>query len=196
MNGDSIAPFLQLGPLGSALAPATRPRALLIDEIDKSDLDLPGDLLEVLERGEFEITELLRERDQSGVDVRLWESDETCRVEGARVRCEEFPFIVLTSNGEQELSAPFLRRCLRFAMPVPDVKMLQGVVRRWLDVDVADGTPTGMLIAEFVERVNGGERLAVDQLLNAVHLLVGPDAPEGEQRERLAKLLMKNLSGA
>src|SRR6185312_3094666 len=48
---DNIAPFLQLGPLGTALLPSTRPRDMLIDEIDKSDLDLPGDLLDVLERG-------------------------------------------------------------------------------------------------------------------------------------------------
>ena len=50
-SDDDIAPFLQLGPLGTALLPSARPRALLIDEIDKSDLDLPGDLLDVLERG-------------------------------------------------------------------------------------------------------------------------------------------------
>ena len=51
-GGDDIAPFLQLGPLGTALLPSGRPRALLIDEIDKSDLDLPSDLLEVMERVE------------------------------------------------------------------------------------------------------------------------------------------------
>ncbi len=55
---DDIGPFLQLGPLGTALVPTDQPRALLIDEIDKSELDLPSDLLDVLERGEFEILEL------------------------------------------------------------------------------------------------------------------------------------------
>lgn len=48
---DDIAAFLTLGPLGTALLPSPRPRALLVDEIDKADLDLPGDLLDVLERG-------------------------------------------------------------------------------------------------------------------------------------------------
>src|SRR5262249_40832488 len=52
---DDIAEFLQLGPLGTALLPDKKPRALLIDELDKSDIDLPGDLLEILERGEYEI---------------------------------------------------------------------------------------------------------------------------------------------
>ncbi|MFL6111990.1 MAG: AAA family ATPase, partial [Catenulispora sp.] len=57
---DAVGLFLQLGPLGTALASADHPHALLIDEIDKSDLDLTSDLLDVLERGEFEIVELAR----------------------------------------------------------------------------------------------------------------------------------------
>jgi MoxR-like ATPase len=57
---EDIGVFVRLGPLGTALVGSTRPRALLIDEIDKSDLDLPSDLLDVLERGEFDIPELAR----------------------------------------------------------------------------------------------------------------------------------------
>src|SRR5581483_3183370 len=94
---DDIAPFLQFGPLGTALLPAERPRALLIDEIDKSDLDLPSDLLDVLERGEFEVPELVRyEHDE--VDVRLYQSDGRHRVVNGRIACTQFPFIVMTSN--------------------------------------------------------------------------------------------------
>jgi len=58
-----IGDYVRLGPLGTALHsphPKARPRALLIDEIDKSDVDFPNDLLNVLEEGEFEITELAR----------------------------------------------------------------------------------------------------------------------------------------
>jgi MoxR-like ATPase len=51
---------LRLGPLGTALLPYGRPRALLIDEIDKCDLDLPNDLLNILEEGQYEIPELVR----------------------------------------------------------------------------------------------------------------------------------------
>ncbi len=52
-----IGDYLRLGPLGTALAdsPPNRPRVLLIDEIDKSDIDLPNDLLNIFEEGEFEI---------------------------------------------------------------------------------------------------------------------------------------------
>ena len=55
-----IGKYLRLGPLGTALLPADKPRVLLIDEIDKSDIDLPNDLLHVLEDGEFTIPELER----------------------------------------------------------------------------------------------------------------------------------------
>ena len=55
-----ITDYLTLGPLGTALLPTHTPRALLIDEIDKADIDLPNDLLNVFERGEFDIPELAR----------------------------------------------------------------------------------------------------------------------------------------
>lgn len=46
-----IGKYIRLGPLGTALLPTARPRVLLIDELDKSDIDLPNDLLNVLEEG-------------------------------------------------------------------------------------------------------------------------------------------------
>ncbi|HEY0698434.1 MAG TPA: AAA family ATPase, partial [Micromonospora sp.] len=55
-----IGRYLRLGPLGTALLPAHRPRVLLVDELDKSDIDLPNDLLNVFEEGAFEIPELAR----------------------------------------------------------------------------------------------------------------------------------------
>src|SRR5947209_8402500 len=55
-----IGQYLRLGPLGTALLPRERPRVLLIDEIDKSDIDLPNDLLNIFEEGEYDIPELAR----------------------------------------------------------------------------------------------------------------------------------------
>ncbi|PSB65246.1 AAA family ATPase, partial [filamentous cyanobacterium CCP1] len=55
-----IANYITLGPLGTALLPSSRPRILIIDEIDKSDIDLPNDLLTIFEEGRFEIPELAR----------------------------------------------------------------------------------------------------------------------------------------
>lgn len=50
-GSDDIGRYIRLGPLGTALLPAERPRVLLIDELDKSDIDLPNDLLNVVEEG-------------------------------------------------------------------------------------------------------------------------------------------------
>ena len=56
-----IGRYMTLGPLGTALSPRSRrPRVLLVDEIDKSDIDLPNDLLTVFEEGEYDIPELRR----------------------------------------------------------------------------------------------------------------------------------------
>jgi len=57
-----LGDFLRLGPIGTALLPREQPRVLLIDELDKSDVDLPDNLLNVFEEGRFEITELMRIR--------------------------------------------------------------------------------------------------------------------------------------
>jgi MoxR-like ATPase len=197
-DGNDIAPFLQLGPLGSALVPRERPRALLIDELDKSDVDLPGDLLDVLERGEFEIPEIIRERTKDTVNLRLWRSDETYAVSGGRVQCAEFPFIVMTSNAEQEFPPAFLRRCVRFTMPEPTAAMLRDVIRGWLavEVPVQGDEPLSKLVAGFVQRVKDGETIAIDQLLNTVHLLNGAGPVAGDEYERLRHLLMGDLAGA
>src|SRR5712692_4071422 len=130
----SLSDFIVLGPLGTALYPTNWPRVLLIDEIDKGDLDLPNDLLNVLEEGMFEIPELARETEQpenpnkqvlgketSGnignthelVKVKLHDIDSPQPISGGRVICRQFPFIVMTSNGEREFPAPFLRRCIQ-----------------------------------------------------------------------------------
>ncbi|MYZ35627.1 MULTISPECIES: AAA family ATPase [unclassified Streptomyces] len=192
---DDIAAFMTLGPLGTALLPSPRPRALLIDEIDKADLDLPGDLLDVLERGEYRVEELLREG-QETARLRLWGGDTTHVVERGRVQCTEFPFIVMTSNGEQELPAPFLRRCLRYTMPRPTPALVREVVRRHLRLDVPEGGPLAALIDDFVRRVAAGESVAIDQLLSTLHLLDGPARLEEPERGRLISLLMKDLAGA
>lgn len=193
---DDIAPFLQLGPLGTALLPAARPRALLIDEIDKSDLDLPSDLLNVLERGEYEIPELARHT-EAEVNVQEWGGDRTHTVVRGRVQCTAFPFIVITNNGERDFPAPFLRRCVRFTMPsLEDTEMLKKVVRAHLaDVDVDRGV-TLDLINEFADRVRSGELLAVDQLLGAAYLLSEGGVPGKTRRRNLLDQLLRELTSA
>jgi MoxR-like ATPase len=194
-NTDNIAPFLRLGPLGTALAAGTRPRALVIDEIDKSDLDLPSDLLEVLERGEYSIHELT-EYEHEEVAVRGWNGEQLTII-GGRVQCTEFPFIVLTDNGEREFPAPFLRRCIRYPMPPPDdLDRVKQTVRAHLaDVDVDEG-PAAQVVEDFVARVGNGDVLALDQLISAVFLVSGGDLPSGQQRDRVLEYVLRELSGA
>ncbi|GAA4460003.1 AAA family ATPase [Phytohabitans houttuyneae] len=192
---DDIAPFIQLGPLGTALLPADRPRALLIDEIDKSDLDLPSDLLDALERGEFEIPELAR-HEHPVVAVREWGGSATHPIERGMVRCTEFPVIVMTSNGERDFPAPFLRRCIRYTMPLPTRDMLHRVVRAHLDLAVPGSGPLADLVDDFLQRLRDGENLAIDQLLNAVFMLSGDQPPQDGQREHLVAMLLRELSRA
>jgi hypothetical protein len=89
-----IGRYIQLGPLGTALLPARRPRVLLIDEIDKSDINLPNDLLNLFEEGEFEIPELSRiAKEIDRVEVRSYDGMDVPLLNG-RVCCDNFPLIV------------------------------------------------------------------------------------------------------
>ncbi|MFF5517898.1 AAA family ATPase [Streptomyces coeruleorubidus] len=187
-----VEDHLRLGPLGTALLPYGRPRALLVDEIDKSDLDLPNDLLNVLEEGQYEIPELVRAARHSGdgaAEVLADGTDAPVTVHRGRVRCRAFPFVVMTSNGEREFPPAFLRRCVRLKLRRPDRDQLTDIVRAHLD------TPDGhadRLITRFLERAGGGE-LATDQLLNALYL-TGVAGLDAESLDDLAEQLMPYLS--
>jgi len=165
-----IGRYLRLGPLGTALrtSPPKRPRVLLIDEIDKSDIDLPNDLLHIFEEGEFEIPELARlpEREEYRVvNVRPSDGGPEVAIERGIVRCYEFPFVVLTSNGERDFPPAFLRRCLRLNIEPPDEQKLAHIIEQQLDL-AADKQPDD-LVHEFLDR---RADLATDQLLNAIFL--------------------------
>jgi MoxR-like ATPase len=125
-----IADFITLGPLGTALLPTKVPRVLLIDELDKSNFDLPNDLLHVFEEGSFTIPEL--RRDAEVCEVRLHDAqgvNDRVRVTDARVSTVHHPVVVITSNGEREFSEAFRRRCVEFRMERLDKKRLEAVVR-------------------------------------------------------------------
>ncbi|MFF5138981.1 AAA family ATPase [Streptomyces sp. NPDC013157] len=187
--GDAIEDHLRLGPLGTALLPYERPRVLLIDEIDKSDLDLPNDLLNVLEEGQFEIPELVRSAEHAPA-ARLMVSGSADRatVDRGLVRCRAFPFIVLTSNGEREFPPAFLRRCVPLHLRRPEPDHLEAIVRAHLGELDED---TKRMITTFLERSSTGE-LATDQLLNAIYLSRIPGLEAGS-RDALAASLMTHL---
>ncbi len=79
---------------------------LLIDEIDKADLEFPNDLLHELDVMEFTVIET-----------------------GDRHRAVERPIVVITSNAEKELPDPFLRRCVFHYIQFPDDELMAEIVR-------------------------------------------------------------------
>lgn len=166
-----IGKYIRLGPVGTALLPRKYPRVLLIDEIDKSDVDLPNDLLHVLEDGRYEIAELTRlPADQGPVAVFPHDSDERVTVPQGRVACHAFPIVILTSNGEREFSPPFLRRCIPLAIPEHDKDTLAKIVDSYFNTaNPADAAQREHLIDAFLSRRTKAD-LATDQLLNALYL--------------------------
>jgi MoxR-like ATPase len=167
-----IGRYLRLGPLGTALLPGNTPRVLLIDEIDKAPLDLPNDLLSTFEEGEYDIPELVRMAAIQGpVDVPTADG-KIEKITGGHVRCRQFPFVVMTSNGERDFPAAFLRRCVRIMIDNPKRDQLKAIVEAHLGADMVAKAED--LIAEFDKRASEDD-LANDQLLNAIHLLKAVD---------------------
>ena len=163
-----IGRHLRLGPLGTALLPYDRPRVLLIDEIDKSDIDLPNDLLNVFEEGEYEIDELTRLSEEAGA-VRVMTADREghAEINHGRVRCLAFPLVILTSNAEREFPPAFLRRCLHLDLQPPSPAQVAAIVVAHLGQDAAAAAQ--QQVAEFLSR-RTHTALTTDQLLNAIYI--------------------------
>lgn len=194
-----IGDFIELGPLGTALLPGNWPRALLIDEIDKSNLDLPNDLLNIFEEGEFFIPELQRAAyypENVRMEVREWNSDQRRKIKAGHVRCTHFPFVVMTSNREREFPAAFYRRCVRIAIKDPDEVALGRIVESHFGGKTMENASARELIEKFVSRAQQRE-MATDQLLNAVYLLVDNQRAFSttEEREAFIERIYKAISG-
>ena len=99
-----IERYIDLGPLGRSFA-SDSPKVVLIDEIDKADLEFPNDLLHELDRMRFRI-------------------DET----GEEVVAEDRPVVVITSNNEKELPDAFLRRCVFHFIDFPEPALMKRIV--------------------------------------------------------------------
>jgi MoxR-like ATPase len=99
-----IKKYIRLGPLGEAFKAPDR-RVLLIDEIDKADLEFPNDLLHELDRMRF----------------RVIETDE-------EVVAAQRPVVVITSNNEKDLPDAFLRRCVFHFIEFPDQDLMRRIV--------------------------------------------------------------------
>lgn len=188
-----IGRFIRLGPLGTAFAPYELPRVLLIDEIDKGDIDLPNELLDIFEMGEYGIPELERIADRTAsVLVRPADHGERVTVEDGRVRCREFPLVIMTSNGEREFPPAFLRRCVRLHLDPPSPERLRTIVEAHLGPEALAASEG--VIDEFLGRRNRGQ-LATDQLLNAVYLLHLAGGAGQEDVDDLVEVVLRELNG-
>ncbi len=200
-----IGEYITLGPLGMALLPNERPAVLLIDEIDKGDIDLPNDLLHVFEEGEFFISEITRllHHDTSTDSI---EMVAVCRpdgsramIPGGRVRCKTFPIVIMTSNGERDFPPAFLRRCLRLDIELPRaVPELETIVRAHLgDEMFAQAEETiKQYIGEFLHRRDGLDstgHVATDQLLNLIYIATQSVTPDSSTEQHLRKELLREL---
>ena len=123
-----VYPYITLQPLGNAIL-ESKPSVVLIDEIDKADIDFANDLLEVLGAFAFDIDEMPVEEDRLSKENQGFGR----RVEGnGAVR----PIVVITSNREKQLPEPFLRRCLYLELKFPDdTGVLSNIVRKNLGQD-------------------------------------------------------------
>lgn len=198
----NIGDAITLGALGTALLPSSRPRALLIDEIDKSDVDLPNDLLNVFEEGEFEIPEL--RRFGATAEIEVFTSDPAQKrawITGGTVACHQFPLMILTSNGEREFPTPFLRRCLLLQMPNPTGQLPEDDNVAWKRLDAIidlhfksdDQKAAEDIIEAFKSAAGKGAPVATDQLLNAIYFVMSSQLKGGQERDAVIRALTREL---
>jgi MoxR-like ATPase len=196
----NIGDYIKLGPVGTAFIPSRWPRVLLIDEIDKADLQLPNELLHLFEEGQFTIEELRREGGDTSEETVKTCDDRPVTIHGGQVRCHEFPIVVMTSNRERDFPPAFHRRCLRIDMPRPTHTSLEQLVKRHFrsrDVkwDPSHDALLDIWIRDFLIGGNNPDR-AIDQLLNAVYLLTQTSADQLQEASvrQLRQILQRRLS--
>jgi MoxR-like ATPase len=189
---EDVGTFITLGAIGTAfMAPVRKPRVVLIDEIDKSDVDLPNDLLHVFENGQFEIPELVRiARTKPSVEVRTLDGKKAI-IDRGSVSCQEFPIVVITSNNERDLPPAFLRRCLPIELPRPKENDLRDIVAKHLPD--ADAGALEEVLAEFLRRRGESNVLATDQLLNAFYLVTRGKSISTTDRSEIENIVFREL---
>ena len=106
-DGDisDISKYIKFGPLGASFQKDKRV-VLLIDEIDKADMEFPNDLLHELDRMSFTVGET-----------------------GKHVKAENRPIVIITSNNEKELPDAFLRRCVFHYIAFPAKELMENIVK-------------------------------------------------------------------
>ena len=168
-----IRNYIKHGKLWEAFAHSGRP-VLLIDEIDKADIEFPNDLLLELDRMEFFVYET-----------------------GETVRAKQRPIVVITSNNEKELPDAFLRRCFFHYIRFPDAETMAriveahypGIKKRLVDEALR-------IFFDLREAPGLKKKPSTSELLDWLKLLLNEDISVETLRERDPKKLIPPLHGA
>ena len=167
---DDIARYIKLGKLGEAFD-SEEQVVLLIDEIDKADLEFPNDLLWELDRMEFHIPET-----------------------GRTVKANHRPVVIITSNAEKELPDAFLRRCIFHYIEFPDQMQMEAILRVHFD-DLDDKLVRQALAAFYwIRELRGIEKKpSTSELVDWLRALIagGVDPARVRKEIPLAGVLLK-----
>jgi MoxR-like ATPase len=155
-----VKEFIKFGALGSAIREKDEAGniqdkrfVVLIDEIDKADIDFPNDLLWVLDKPEFQITEF-----GSGEDAWL------------RADKERRPIIIITSNREKELPGPFLRRCFYYFIKFPGEAELKNILAA--HVPGLSDKLQEVIVERFVQiKTNMKDRMGTGKVISTSELI-------------------------
>ena len=168
-----IANYIKRGKLWEAFASETRP-VLLIDEIDKADIEFPNDLLLELDRMEFHVYET-----------------------GETIRAEQRPLVIITSNNEKDLPDAFLRRCFFHYIKFPDEETMREIVEvHYPDLKSMLLTEAMKIFYEVREVPGLKKKPSTSELLDWIKLLVNEDVDLATLKERDSSKLIPPLHGA
>ncbi|WP_323889640.1 AAA family ATPase [Aeromonas caviae] len=168
-----IGHYIRRGKLWQAFSAERRP-VLLIDEIDKADIEFPNDLLLELDRMEFDVYET-----------------------GERVKARQRPVVIITSNNEKELPDAFLRRCFFHYIRFPDKAEMQAIVKLHypnLKERLLDEAMTLFFELRAVEGLR--KKPSTSELLDWIRLLLADDIAPEALRTREPDKLVPALYGA
>ena len=168
-----ISNYIKRGKLWEAFAAPVRP-VLLIDELDKADIEFPNDLLQELDRMEFYVHE----------------TDET-------IRAEVRPIVVITSNNEKELPDAFLRRCFFHYIRFPDPETMKLIVdAHYPGIQSRLVSEALKVFYEMRETPGLKKKPSTSELLDWLKLLLVEEIDPETLRERNPSKLIPPLHGA
>jgi MoxR-like ATPase len=168
-----ISNYIRKGKMWEAFVSDKLP-VLLIDEIDKADIEFPNDLLTELDRMEFDVYET-----------------------GERVKAAQRPIVIITSNNEKELPDAFLRRCFFHYIKFPDRETMESIIRVHFPDIQKNLVAEAMNIFFDIREVPGMKKKpSTSELLDWLKLLMHEDLPLEVLRNRDTKSLIPPLHGA